>query len=158
MDSWTPEVEGSSLVPPGFKRRRRIPGHPNYVLDHPTRYRWVKHVQPMLHALYYELGGPDQIHLNTYVWHPPYNAEQGVTKRYDLYSVDVWGPGGRGDPVGNHMGGKAWRLIWNYPGVPYIDWIIWRAEIRIRAEGLKPRPYGTNAFEWHYDHVHCTFV
>jgi hypothetical protein len=148
---WTPGKKSSSLTPPGFNPRAPIRGAWSYQDRHPTRYRWAKHVRPMVHKLYREMGGPDVIHCNTYVDHP-----EGYHRT--LTSVDVWGPDGRNDPIGFDRGQRAFNLIWNDPGDPLIDWIIWRRTIRIRAEGFVARPFGDEPFEWHDDHVHVTFL
>jgi hypothetical protein len=154
--NWHPG-HGDSLDPPGFVRQRRVIGSPNYVLDHPTRYGWLNHIDPLIRHLYREMGGPPGIHVNSYVWHPPYNPP-AITRRYDRLSFDVWGGGGRGDPVGFEKGQWAFDLIWNYPGQPYINWVIWRRQIRSRRFDFVPGPWGSNPLEWHDDHVHVTFL
>jgi hypothetical protein len=97
------------------------------------------------------MGGPDEIHVNTYLDHP-----EGYHRTLD--SLDVWGPAGRNAPVGFEKGQRAFDIIWNDPGLPLIEWIIWRRRIYVRAEGFVPRPFGSNPFEFHDDHVHVTFV
>jgi GH25 family lysozyme M1 (1,4-beta-N-acetylmuramidase) len=156
MGNWHPG-HGDSLTPPGFKPKRRVIGSPNYVLDHPTRYRWQRHIEPLIRRLYRELGGPPEIHINTYVFHPPYDPPD-ITRRHDTLSFDVWGSGGRGRPIGASRGQTAFDLIWNDPGLPWIDWIIWNRTIRWRGDGFTPRPFGEGPFSWHEDHVHCTFL
>ena len=109
--AWTPGNKSASLVPPGFNPRPPIPGAPSYQDRHPTLYRWAKHVKPMIHKLYREMGGPSQIHVNTYLDHP-----EGFHRT--LTSLDVWGGGGRNDPIGHAKGQRAFNLIWNDPGLP----------------------------------------
>jgi hypothetical protein len=149
--AWTPGNNSASLVPPGFNPRPPIPGADRYQARHPTRYRWAKHVKPMIHKLYREMGGPSQIHVNTYLDHP-----EGFHRT--LTSLDVWGGGGRNDPIGHAKGQRAFNLIWNDPGLPLIDWIIWERRIRIRSERFVPKPFGNTEFEFHDDHVHVTFL
>jgi hypothetical protein len=108
-------------------------------------------VKPMIHKLYREMGGPSQIHVNTYLDHP-----EGFHRT--LTSLDVWGGDGRNDPIGHAKGQRAFNLIWNDPGLPLIDWIIWERRIRIRSEGFAPKPFGSTEFEFHDDHVHVTFL
>jgi hypothetical protein len=108
-------------------------------------------VKPMIHKLYREMGGPSQIHVNTYLDHPE-------DFHRTLTSLDVWGGGGRNDPIGHAKGQRAFNLIWNDPGLPLIDWIIWERRIRIRSERFVPKPFGNTEFEFHDDHVHVTFL
>src|SRR5215203_2196312 len=156
VNEWHPGM-GDSLAPPGFRPKRRVIGSPNYVLDHPTRYRWQKHIEPLIRKLYRRMDGPLGIHINTYLWHPPYDPPD-ITRRYDTLSFDVWGPRGRGDPIGYKKGQKAFDIIWNDPGLPWIEWIIWQRTIRWRGDDFTPRPFGSNPFSWHEDHVHVTFL
>jgi hypothetical protein len=155
--AWNPGRKGEPLHPPGFQPKRRIVGSPNYTLNHPTRYRWARHVRPLIRRLYREMGGPEKIHINTYVWHPPFDPGI-IDRRYDRLSFDTWGALGRGDPIGFERGQRVFNKIWNDEGEPYIDWIIWRRTIRIRHEGFRPRPFGTNWLSFHDDHPHVTFL
>ncbi len=150
---WTPGKVGAPLAPPGFVPQRRIIGHAEYIKDHPTRYRFAKHLIPLIRYLYREMGGPTEIHIDTYVWHPPYD-EPYILRRYDLLSFDVWGGGGRGDPIGFRKGTRVFDLVWDYPGEPYIDWAIWERRLYSRARNFVPIPWGTNPFTWHDDHPH----
>ena len=125
--AWTPGGH-DSLVPPGFKPK--APSKGNFVERHPTRYRWSKHVKPLIRTLYREMGGPDEIHINTYLDHP-----EGLHRT--LTSFDVWGPGGRGDPIGFDKGERVRRIAFrlnNDPGLPTIEWAIWQ---RKYAAGLR---------------------
>ena len=82
--AWTPGGH-DSLVPPGFSPRAPIPNSPNYVERHPTRYRWRRHVKPLIRKLYREMGGPDETHINTYLDHPE-------DYHRTLTSFDAWDP------------------------------------------------------------------
>ena len=151
--AWTPGGN-DSLVPPGFRPRDPIPNSPDYVARHPTRYRWSRHVKPMIRKLYREMGGPDEIHINTYVDHP-----QGFSRT--LTSFDVWGPGGRGDRIGKAKGDRVRRLVFQFhndPGMPTIEWAIWQRQRFGIENDYKPRDFGKNKFTFHEDHVHCTFL
>ena len=96
------------------------------------------------------MGGPDEIHINTYVDHP-----EGYHRT--LTSFDVWGPKGRNDPIGFAKGQRVFNIVWNDPGEPWIDWAIWNRKIYERPNFV-PRPFGSNSFEWHEDHNHFTFL
>lgn len=149
-DVWKPG-RGDSLKPPAFHPEKPMPSSEIYQERHPTRYRWARHVQPLIRRLYREMGGPEEIHINTYLDHP-----EGFHRT--LTSFDVWGPAGRNDPIGPEKGQRAFDIIWNEPGLPHIDWIIWQRTIRSRASDFEPKPWGENPFEFHDDHVHTTFV
>jgi hypothetical protein len=43
------------------------------------------------------------------------------------------------------------------PRPPLIDWIIWRRRMWTRGKG-RWEPYGNNAFTYHDDHIHVTFI
>jgi hypothetical protein len=150
--AWTPGGN-DSLVPPGFNAKApQRTG--SFVERHPTRYRWSRHVKPMIRKLYREMGGPDEIHINTYVDHPQ-NFSRTLT------SFDVWGPGGRGDRIGKAKGDRVRRLVFQFhndPGMPTIEWAIWQRQRFGIENDYKPRDFGDTPFEFHEDHVHCTFL
>ena len=150
MARWTPGGH-DSLVPPGFRSRAPIPNHPNYVERHPTRYRWRKHVKPLIRKLYREMGGPDEIHINTYLDHPE-------DLHRTLTSFDVWGPGGRGDRIGKAKGDRVRKIVFNDPGLPIIEWAIWQRQRFGIENDYKPRPFGEDEFTFHDDHLHFTFL
>jgi hypothetical protein len=121
------------------------------VKRHPTRYRWRKHVKPLIRKLYREMGGPDEIHINTYLDHP-----EGFHRT--LTSFDVWGPRGRGFAIGFEKGERVRKIVFSDPGLPIIDWAIWQRTIRRRSQNYDPRPFGDEPFEFHNDHLHFTFL
>jgi hypothetical protein len=148
--AWTPGGH-DSLVPPGFNPRAPIPNSPNYVDRHPTRYRWRKHVKPLIRKLYREMGGPDEIHINTYLDHPE-------DYHRTLTSFDVWGARGRGFAIGSAKGERVRKLVFNDPGLPIIEWAIWQRQRFGIENDYKPRPFGEDAFTFHDDHLHFTFL
>ena len=148
--AWTPGGH-DSLVPPGFNPRAPIPNSPNYVDRHPTRYRWRKHVKPLIRKLYREMGGPDEIHINTYLDHPE-------DYHRTLTSFDVWGARGRGFAIGSAKGERVRKLVFNDPGLPIIEWAIWQRQRFGIENDYKPRPFGDYEFEFHNDHLHFTFL
>lgn len=85
---------------------------------------------------------------NTYLDHPDGYALDDV-------SVDFWGPGGRGSPVGEARGTdiSAWILGQNeiFP----VAWLIWWGWWWRPDIGWKP--YG-NWMGGHFDHVHVTYL
>jgi hypothetical protein len=148
--AWTPGGH-DSLVPPGFRPRAPIPTSPNYVERHPTRYRWRRHVKPLIRKLYREMGSPDEIHINAYLDHP-----EGCHRT--LTSFDVWAPRGRGFDIGFDKGERVRKIVFNDPGLPIIEWAIWQRTIRRRSQNYEPRPFGDEPFEFHNDHLHFTFL
>jgi hypothetical protein len=73
----------------------------------------------------------------------------------------VWGPGGRGDRIGKAKGERVRRLVFQFhndPGMPTIEWAIWQRQRFGIENDYKPRDFGDTKFEFHEDHVHCTFL
>lgn len=139
------------LAPPGFEPRAPRSSAGTYLDRHPTRYFWEVPVEGIVRRLYREFGR-DRIHINTYVEHP-----EGWG--WDSTSFDVWGPGGRGDPIGRDLGQAVVDFVVNDPDPPWIEWYIWRRVIRTRTGGYKPVPFGNGSvFENHDDHPHFSFA
>lgn len=118
----------------------------SYQDRHPTRYTWREDVEKW--ARY--LVDTYDVWVNTYYDHP-----EGYWRTET--SIDVWGPEGRNDFLPWNLGDKIWRELFNDPGKPDIDWMIYRREIWTRASGVWA-PWGSDDFTWHDDHVHCTFL
>jgi hypothetical protein len=161
IGGWNPGKRGEPLAPPGFVPQRRIIGHADYVKDHPTRYNLAKHIQPLARKLYRELGGPEQIHINTYIWHPPFNAAAQILRNYQMYMFDVWNGAGRGAPIDFWKGEKAVEVVWNDPGEPFLWYYIWRGLIYNRfIDDFAPRFFASedDLFNFHGDHPHFGFL
>jgi hypothetical protein len=154
LSNWHPGA-GDPLRPPEFDPKAPIPNSPSYVERHPTRYQWRDDIERYIRQIYRRFGGPDSIHINTYVCHPEH--ENPFIACRDTVSYDIWGPDGRGDPVGDQKGQKIFRWLFNDPGEPFIAWIIWQRRIWIRKD-RPPRwfPFGNDPFTWHDDHIHVT--
>jgi len=147
---WRPQSPRSSLVPPGFVPQAPIRNSPLYHLRHPTRYRFSTHNQPLLRHLYRTFG-PDTIHINTYLDHP-----EGYHRTLD--SFDVWGAPARGVPLPFDVGTEVFRICWEWPGLPNIEWCIYRRKLYSVASNpdYVPQPFGEDPFSWHDDHYHQT--
>lgn len=146
---WHPGTTGD-LTPPGF---RPAPPHPNssiYQVAHPTRYAWRDDVEELIRRIYRKFGGPDVLHINTYVCHP-----EGWCR--DTTSFDVWGPGGRNYPIGYDLGNRVFNYIFYDPNPPYIEWCIWRRRMWTRTF-WGWQPFGTDPFSFHDDHIHVTLT
>lgn len=124
-------------------------GDGSYIDRHPTRWTWDPHVEKFARYVvdYYR----SEVTANTYVDHP-----EGFGR--DTTSVDLWGPGGRGDPIDSTIAKEIvdWQLADKKP--PWIEWLI--------RNGYMWTPY--NGWQWfsgdtsavdngHYRHIHITF-
>ena len=142
-----------------LKRGEGKDGNPSfrYVRDHPTNYVW----EPRIEKLTKRLVNMDPFHrriwVNTYFDHPP-----GVTPRRDKVSFDVWGFGGRGDPLDVELGWRIRRLLFRLSkkrGGPNIAWIIWRGRMWEHGVGPKPSPPGPRDSDpKHLTHLHVTYL
>ncbi len=145
-----PQVEvpaAKPLVPPGFVPLRVQPNSPIYQDRHPTRYQWREDVADQIRRIYAKFPN---VQINTYVDHP-----EGF--RRDEDSFDIWGPGGRNDPIGFDLGQRVFDFVFTDPNPPLIDWCIWRRAIwSIRTKHFEP--FGNDPFTFHDDHCHFTFV
>ena len=151
FSDWHPG-HGAPLHPPGFVPQRPIAGSFSYVQRHPTRYEWRGDVEDYIRKIYRRYGGPEGIHINTYVCHP--EARKPSIACRDTVSYDIWGPEGRGDSIGHDKGQKIYRWLVDDNGPPSIAWIIWNRHILIPPG--RSHPYGSDPFSWHEDHIHLT--
>ena len=130
-------------------------GNPNvtYVKNHPTNYIWREDIEKLTARLvnmdpYYR-----KIWINTYKEHPPeWNR--------DTTSFDVWGFGGRGDPLPVDIGRKVCDEIFNDPNPPDIWWIIYQGKMWTRKAGTwGPSPDGPpDSDPEHNNHIHVTYL
>jgi len=56
------------------------------------------------------------------------------------------------------VGDQVFAFLFYYQGKPDIDWIIWRATLYGAWNGWRGEGFGSDAFSWHMDQVHCTYV
>jgi hypothetical protein len=143
-------VYGRNLSPPGFVPVAPVEGHWRYDYRHPTRFFWREDVARMVEELYARFGR-NRIFVNTYHDHPE-GYWRGTT------SLDVWGPGGRDDPVHPYIGQQVFDFLFYYRGTPDIEWIIWRARMYGAWNGWYGEGFGYDQFTWHFDHVHVTYL
>ena len=121
-------------------------GDGSYLDLHPTRFSWTTQVEAVARYLVdnYDCS------VNTYVDHPP---GWGL----DSVSLDIWGPGGRGDQV-NDSGDAGFWDIFNNGEPPWIRWCIRDGYIWDDYYGW--RVYWDND-PWsdagHWQHRHITF-
>lgn len=123
---------------------------------HPTRYNWRPDVEEWARYLVQNYN----VWCNTYYEHP---EGWGFQDRGDGWytqntSIDVWGPGGRNDPIDMSLGDEIFKLLFNYEGAPNIDWIIWRRYIYMASNNWQGEYFGDGSiFTNHEDHIHVTY-
>jgi hypothetical protein len=143
----------------------------SYITDHPTHFRWRWDVRQMVKKT--QAKWPFKTYINTYWDHPP---DFQVPRRwppgfYDSLSFDVWGgglvngiyQGKRGKPLDPELGDKIFAYLFNYAGLPDIDWIIYKGRMwwnqRTGGHGWQAAPWGpddSDAGHWH--HIHVTYI
>jgi hypothetical protein len=142
-------VEGIVL-----KTGLRKDGDPSvqYVWEHPTNYIWRDDIERLTRKLVNmpELRG--KVWINTYKGHPP-----GWNR--DTTSFDVWGFGGRGDPLPLEIGQRVFDVIFNDPNPPDIWWTIYRGRMWTRIGGWGPSSPGPPDSDARHDrHIHGTYL
>ena len=134
--------QGGSLAPPAFEPK--APSQGDYVDEHPTRYQWREDIVELIRLIYRRFGGPDKQQMNTYVKHPPNPQENGrsIWLGFDTQnlSFDVWGPGGRGDPLPRERHRNIYRFLFNLDGAPDWWWAISLGEMWQRNRDLDLTP------------------
>ena len=83
-----------------------------------TLYRWVPQVRRQVHLV--KAACPN-VTANTYPCHP--------WRGWSRYSVDFWGPRGRGDALPEGVGPSIRALLMRQPEPPYIRHTIWEHEL-----------------------------
>ena len=129
-----------------------------YVQRCPTRYTWPGN-RDDIDAVARRLVSNYDVTVNTYLYHPEdVWINKGISREYD--SFDVWGPGGRGDPIGYELGQEIFWVIRNDPNPPNIEWIIWWGyiyEAWNNWEGTFFSDDTSDADMGHYRHIHVTY-
>jgi hypothetical protein len=120
----------------------------DYVARHPLRFTWRADVEAW--ACY--LNQNYDVACNTYYDHP-----EGYFR--DADSIDIWGPGGRGDPINYYIGQQIFEELFWDEGLPNIEWIIWQRTIYGAWNGWSGEAFGDGtAFTNHDDHIHVTYA
>lgn len=119
----------------------------DYEERHPTRYTWRADVEAWARYLVNNYN----VSCNTYYDHP-----EGFWRTED--SIDVWGPGGRDDDIDQDVGDEIFQLVFNDPGLPNIEWIIYKRRIYHAGNNWQGQPFGDGTkFTNHDDHIHITY-
>ncbi len=123
-----------------------------YVQQHPANYDWRDDIEELTARLVNMDRFYEKIWINTYEGHPP-----GWNR--DMTSFDVWGFGGRGDPLPEEIGREVFDVIFDDPNPPDIWWIIYRGRMWTRAGGDQPSPPGPpDSDPEHNQHIHVTYL
>lgn len=123
-----------------------------YVRQHPTNYDWRDDLESLTARLVNMDGFYKKIWINTYMGHPP-----GWNR--DMTSFDVWGFGGRGDPLPVEIGQQVFDAIFNDPDPPHIWWTIYRGRMWTRVGGWQGSPAGPpDSDPEHNQHIHVTYL
>jgi GH25 family lysozyme M1 (1,4-beta-N-acetylmuramidase) len=149
---------GRDLSPPGFVPKAPTAG--SYVQRHPTHYWYRSDIADLVERTYAKFGR-DRIHINTYhdhpatefVSHPKYGGR-------DSTSFDVWGPGGRGDPLPRAIGQHVFNYLFEDKDPPDIEWCIYQGRMWVRGEGIQDSPNGRpiDSDPAHVNHAHFTYL
>lgn len=107
-----------------------------------THYQWVPRTREL--ASWILFFWP--VSVNTYRDHP---TSWGL----DATSIDVWGQGGRGEPIVRATGIAVADWIMSDESPCTVRWLIWDGWIWARGVGW--REYW-DASDMHHDHVHVT--
>jgi GH25 family lysozyme M1 (1,4-beta-N-acetylmuramidase) len=120
-------------------------GDGSYIDYHPTRYTWRADVEEVARYLVQTY----KCWVNTYVDHPP---GWGL----DTTSLDIWGPGDRGDDIWNGTGDDGFYDIFNNGKPPWIRWCIRDGWIWDDYNGWREYwdtdPW-SDAGHWHHRHI-----
>jgi hypothetical protein len=117
-----------------------------------TMHEWDKDVTRVVHKLFSRFSA---ISCNTYSCHPfcgPPDDRQGWARR----SIDVWGPGGRGDPLPEHLSELVLDFLFTMPGKPLLRHYILEHVLWVRGKGYFDWPANDHA-GW-LRHVHVTYL
>jgi predicted chitinase len=124
----------------------------DYVRRHPTHYDWRDDLEQLTARLVNMNRYYKKIWINTYHLHPPDLPRE-------MTSFDVWGFGGRGDPLPPDIGRQVYDEIFDDPNPPHIWWIIYRGNMWTRAGGDGPSPPGPpDSDPEHNNHIHVTYL
>ena len=133
------------------------PALSQYVRDHPTNYIWRADIERLTARLVNTDPFYRRIWVNTYHIHPP-----GVPLPLrDTLSFDVWGFGGRGDPLDVNLGWQVRQLLFTDPNPPNINWIIWQGRMWFVSGNPQrsPAPSGPAGSDaGHFEHIHVTYL
>lgn len=109
-----------------------------------TRHRWTPAVR---HNVQLVLSTFSAVSANTYVCHPWCG--------WGRYSVDFWGPAGRGDPLRQDLGPVLARFLGTRPGPPFIRHTIWEHTLWTSFGGFST--WQADDHSGNLRHLHVTY-
>lgn len=151
-------------VPTGDWPREAPPKEPivapragTYEQRHPTRYGWRADVKAYVYRLFRFFR---YISINTYVEHPGREISTAAAAGHDTTSFDIWGVGGRNDPINPELGDALVAYLLHDADPPFVAWLIYKRRVYTPngRGGWNVGPFGTDPFSWHDNHVHVTFT
>lgn len=110
-----------------------------------TLYEWDSDVERIVQLI---LNRFPTVTVNTYECHPYCGWERR--------SLDVWGKGGRGDPLPTFLAEASLDFLWNLPGEPLIRHYILRHKLWVRGRGILPWPADDHSGRLR--HLHVTYA
>jgi hypothetical protein len=110
-----------------------------------THHRWRPEVRAVVDQLHRRFP---QVECNTYIDHP--------WPGWDGLSVDVWGEGGRGDPLQGDVGWRIVRYLMRLPGKPLIRHIIYEHSLWRDISGWSY--WAPEDHSGALKHVHITYL
>ena len=131
---------------------------PVYQDRHPTRYVWRPDVEEWARYLVDKFDGV--VWCNTYYDHPEGRGFEVWDGAWYIMntSFDVWGPGGRNDPLGSTVGWQIFGLLMNDPNPPNIHWIIYFGQQYGAWNNWEGEWFADPGdFMYHGDHIHVTY-
>lgn len=130
-----------------------------YVREHPTNYNWREDIEELTHRIVNMEPFKGRIWINTYQHHPP-GGPDDFWRHRDTTSFDVWGFGGRGDPLLKKLGDQVHHVLFSDVNPPDIWWIIWQGSMWSRFQGgfvdAPGGPVGSDP--GHFRHIHVTYL
>jgi hypothetical protein len=110
----------------------------------PTRWRWRRDVRRVVESI--ERRWPN-VRCNTYVAHPWVG--------WSRVSIDIWGTGGRGDPVPLKTGHEILQYLWERRVPPAVRHTIYLHQLRTSFGGASF--WGPDDHSDDLRHVHVTY-
>ncbi len=142
------------------KGRGKDGGDFPYVRAHPTNYDWREDIEKLTHRIANREAFKGRIWINTYHHHPPGGSDDFWRHR-DTTSFDVWGFGGRGDPLTKKLGNQVHHALFSDLKPPDIWWIIWQGRMwsRFQIPQNLDAPGGAPGSDpGHFSHIHVTYL
>lgn len=110
-----------------------------------THYDWDPDVEVIVQRIFNQFSA---VSCNTYANHP--------YPGWDGRSIDVWGPRGRGDPIGIDLSHRLRRFLFEMPGQPLIRHMILQHQWWLRGRGWQY--WSRDDHSGRLRHLHVTYL